>query len=434
MLIYLSAKTTRTEYTFNLIFSQLLGLSYATTTDEAVFRDHKGVKLSYRDEPVADEYFVKSSGLLFRDKIIDIPVEVMKKNLQPVIFPNDGDLGFDIFSAVFYMVGRYEEYLPHPTDDHGRFKASDSFAFKNDFLHQPVVNIWIDMFQADLKRKYPDIEFREKAFSSVVSYDIDIAYQFKGRGVLRSIGGLVKDIMIGNFSNVTARIKTLSALQNDPWDIYNDLKNYLQQRKIKPTIFFLLADHGDKDKNIPHRHPLMQKLIKTIQSFAEIGIHPSFTSGKDQQKIINEKQRLEDIAGTQIIRSRQHYLRFFLPETYQYLLRAGIKEDYSMGFADMPGFRAGICTPFYFYDLQQEVATDLKVFPITIMESSLIHYMKVKPADALNTIKQLMQQVKKVSGTFISIWHNHTISKTKEYIEWKAVHDQMITELIKITE
>ena len=70
-----------------------------------------------------------------------------------------------------------------------------------------------------------------------------------------------------------------------------------------------------------------------------------------------EKNRLEGITNMQTKRSRQHYLRFSLPETYQQLIDLEIEEDYSMGYASHVGFRASTCTPFYFYDLDFEIQT-----------------------------------------------------------------------------
>jgi hypothetical protein len=45
-----------------------------------------------------------------------------------------GDLPFDPLAATFYLVSRYEEYLPFIPDEHGRFPAKQSFAFSNGFL------------------------------------------------------------------------------------------------------------------------------------------------------------------------------------------------------------------------------------------------------------------------------------------------------------
>lgn len=121
-------------------------------------------------------------------------------------------------------------------------------------------------------------------------------------------------------------------------------------------------------------------------------------------------------------------MKLFFPNTYYSLLSAGITEDYSMGFADAPGFRAGTCKPFYFYDLKNEKASSLKIYPITFMEGTLMK--TAEPARPLHKIKMLLEEVKNVNGLFISLWHNHTISQTDEYREWKNVHDKMLEAIV----
>ena len=101
-----------------------------------------------------------------------------------------------------------------------------------------------------------------------------------------------------------------------------------------------------------------------------------------------------------------------------------------MGFADMPGFRAGSCRPFYFYDLKNEVSTGLKIFPITFMEGSFLDYLQIPPPEALAYIFKLIEEVKNVNGTFLSIWHNHTLSETNTYTGWRYVHDKMIERIL----
>ena len=92
-----------------------------------------------------------------------------------------------------------------------------------------------------------------------------------------------------------------------------------------------------------------------------------------------------------------------------------------MGYAELPGFRAGICTPFYFFNLAANQATTLKIHPVTYMDGSFIEDLQMHPGEGLDIIKQLINTVKKVQGHFLCIWHNHTISETGPYRGWKQV-------------
>jgi hypothetical protein len=274
------------------------------------------------------------------------------------------------------------------------------------------------------------LPLKPSSFNYIITYDIDIAYAFKGKNMFRLIGSTIKDTLQLKFKNIFNRIRSLGNMQKDPWDVYDLLYKTLVKDKIHSIFFFLLADYSKYDKNISYTHSVMKDLVAKVSEFSEIGIHPSFKTPAIPKKISVEKRRLEKISGKKINKSRQHYLKFTLPYTYNHLIAAGIKEDYSMGFADMPGFRAGTCKPFYFYDLKKEKSTGLKIFPITVMEGTFINYLKISPQDALDYIFKMIEEVKNVNGTFISIWHNHTLSETSMYKEWRYVHDKMIERIL----
>jgi hypothetical protein len=403
-----------------------LEIEYRIVPDYNLFNLHREEKINYSNSRLPDSFFINAASLLFEKEIRQQNIIVTQKDQTKVLFANeDCDLGFDIFSSVFYMVSRYEEYLPFTPDSHGRFKASDSLAFKNNFLQLPIVNIWIDLFKNSLQQRFPSLKMKPSSFNAIITYDIDVAYKFRGRNTFRTIGSTAKDILKLKLKNIYQRLTTLLNIQKDPWDVYSYLRQTTLQANLKLVFFFLMADKSANDRNLDYKNPWMKSLIKKVVEFSDIGIHPSYFSSEFPEKILIEKERLEQISGKEIIKSRQHYLKFVLPDTYRSLLAAGIKEDYSMGFSELAGFRAGTCKPFYFYDLKEEKITRLKIFPVTMMEGS---FMKNKTGleQALQKILNLINEVKRVQGTFISIWHNHTVSETSEYKAWKKIHDKMI--------
>ena len=138
---------------------------------------------------------------------------------------------------------------------------------------------------------------------------------------------------------------------------------------------------------------------------------------------------ISGITGKKIRKSRQHFLLLRLPETYRNLLSLGIEEDYSMGYPGICGFRAGICTPFRFYDLQNEKETNLLVFPFQVMDTSLNKYMKLSPQEAQRHIEELVDEVKEVNGTFISIWHNESLHDRGKWKGWRLVFEQMLAKI-----
>jgi hypothetical protein len=215
--------------------------------------------------------------------------------------------------------------------------------------------------------------------------------------------------------------------ERDPYDTYQFLDSVFKGNEEKVKFFFLLGDYAQFDKNVSHENRHFQRLILNISQKYDVGIHPSFAGFLHgcHGKVIKESGRLKKITGKEILKSRQHYLNLKFPKTYQNLIKAGISEDYTMGFADQTGFRAGICTPFYFYDLINETKTNLLIAPFQIMDGTLLHYQSLSPEAAFDEIKSIMTEIKNVGGTFVSIWHNETINDLGEWKGYRDVFEKM---------
>ncbi|MDQ6903601.1 MAG: polysaccharide deacetylase family protein [Bacteroidota bacterium] len=429
--IFLPQITSRTEYIFEYIFTQQLGINFTTTSDQTAFEKYAGEKMNYSAYRFNNELFIAAHPLLLKRNIETQNVPVVELNGIKVLFPNDNscDLGFDIFSAVFYMLSRYEEYLPFIPDLYGRFNVADSLAEKNNFLQMAVVDRWLNRFKIILKKQFLALRFKASKFEALLTYDIDVAYKFKGRGWMRTAGSIIKDLGRGNYKNIRTRFNVIQNKAKDPWDTYDYIEELLAKNNLPSIFFFLLGDTSKHDRNLDPQNPLMKKLVNKIASFSQIGIHPSFITSSCPEKILIEKERLEELSNKIIIRSRQHFLKFNLPETYNALIATGIKEDYSMGFPHANGFRAGTSKPFYFYDLKNEKITDLKIFPVTCMDATFIYYSKKTPEKSLVEVLDLLKEIKMVGGTFISIFHNDHLGKTYEKKSWKSVHNNMITQI-----
>ncbi|MEO8854240.1 MAG: hypothetical protein ABI359_10695, partial [Ginsengibacter sp.] len=208
LLIYLRHFSERCDYVFKLIFNQQLGIEYTVTDDITVFQNYRDEKINYSSAKINNEFFIKSATLLFEKEIKKQEIIIGQKDQTLVLFPNqEEDFGFDIFSSVFYLVSRYEEYFPFDPDKFGRFKATNSLAFRNNFLQIPIVDIWINIFKDQLKTRFPSISIKSTTFNAIFTYDIDIAYRFKGRSFGRTIGSLTKDIFKLKINNIKKRLR-----------------------------------------------------------------------------------------------------------------------------------------------------------------------------------------------------------------------------------
>lgn len=428
LLIYTHKITHRNKYIFNLIFKDTLGIDFTLTQDLEEFKIRQGAKLSYTINPVSDELFFASRNLLFETGITEQNISVFDLNDSKVFFATgkSSALPFDVFAASFYLVSRYEEYLPHIRDEHDRFDAKDSLAYTYGFLQKPLVNSWTIWIKNLLLNKYPQLVFPEQKYQFVSTIDIDNAYAYREKGFTRSVGGYLKSLSKFDFKEISERTRVLLGFDKDPYDTYEFQLEVIKKYNLKSIYFFLLGDYGINDKNLPIESKRFQSLIKMLGDYAQIGIHPSYGSNKSKSQLKKEVERLSKVLHRDITQSRQHFLKLTLPETYRNLIDLDITDDYTMGFASQIGFRASICTAFNFYDLDMELETKLKIHPFAMMEGTLKYSMKVNPEEAMNKIIPLIDEVKKVDGVFMSLWHNDTLNDKKIWTGWKVVYEKMV--------
>lgn len=117
-----------------------------------------------------------------------------------------------------------------------------------------------------------------------------------------------------------------------------------------------------------------------------------------------------------------------LPNSYLQLIKDDRGNDYRMGYAGSPGFRAGTCTPFYWYDLQLEKTTHLLVHPLAINDRSLHIDKHFRHQDILTQWENLIETVKLLNGHFYVLWH---LDLLKEEGKGKAGR-KMYTDLLKL--
>lgn len=402
-----------------------MGTEFAVTNNTEAFNSYDGVKINYsKDVVFKDAFSVPDCGLLFEKSIHQQHIQCFEHNGYKAFFKgSNGNLPFDIFSAVFYLLSRYEEYLPHAKDMYGRFAHEDSLAFKENFLQLPLINIWVNDFIKTMQQMFPSFTIHHSPFTFIPTYDIDIAYSYKHKGLLRNAGGFFR-------SPSAERIKVLTGLKKDPFDTYDWLDALHRQCQMEPVYFFLLAQKNSLyDKNILPHNSALKHLIKRHTERYLTGIHPSWQSGDNFLLMKQEKKILHEIIDKPVTRSRQHYIRFSLPHGYRRLIEAGITDDYSMGYGSINGFRASVATPFFWYDLETEKQTCLLVHPFCFMEANAFYEQHLTPKEALAELMQYYKVCKKVNGTLITIWHNNFFGTDRLFEGWKEVYEQFIAQV-----
>jgi hypothetical protein len=404
--IYSDRDNPRWKYITTVLLKEICGIDVMQTTNMEKYLASGPNCINYSHARITEnELFLRPVDLLFENDIRDQKISVSKKQEIPVFFLTpESDFPYDIFAASFYLISRYEEYLPHSKDNFGRYEHTQSLAYKNEFLNKPLVNIWLNDFIKLLSLKFPSLVMPVPVFRFMPTYDIDVAYAYLGRDLYRTLLGAGRSLLQGRPEELIERILVINRKKKDPYDVY--------------------------DKNIDPSNDGFKELIRYHAAGYPIGIHPSWQSVDDPELLGTEKSNLESLTGKKIICSRQHYIRLSMPATYRLLIEHEIESDFSMGYGTVNGFRASVSSPYSWYDLEAGKATNLRIYPFCFMDANAFFEQKYTPAEAFEEIRHFHNAVKKVNGTMITIWHNTFLSDMPLYKGWKDVYEIFLNDVV----
>jgi len=430
MIVFSEYITPRLTYTLNQVLKKQLGIEYSYTNDFEAFCHANTPKINYSNLPTDSGFHIIPEGLLFENNIRKDKPALFINNEVPYIFNQDvSDLNFDIFSAVFWFLSRYEEYQEYTPDTHNRFAATESFAFKNNLLNRPIIDEWIQHFGELLEKKFERFQVKQNKFSALTTIDVDSPWCYRNKGIYRNTAGLFRDVLKGKFNDVIFRIKVLLNILPDPWYNFDWIMQMADKNNTQLMFFIHVGDYGSYDKTVNYKSKAFINFVKTTAGKAEIGLHPSYKAANNKTIFHEELKRLSAITTTNVLKSRQHYLVFSTANYYPQLVDLGITDDYSMGFADKAGFRAGTSNPFYFFDLIKNEETNLLIHPFVVMDRTLNSYESKSVEKSIESVKSLITTIKKVNGTFVSLWHNESLSNRHEWMGWQSFY-QHITEYL----
>ncbi len=429
LLVYTHSISPRLKYIFKQVCTRILNIRVEFTSKVEAFISHDSLKMSYTLQPLGSEFFVRSHQILFEQGLSDVEISVQEWEETKCFFHvgDKSSIPFDIFAASFYLLSRYEEYLPHVQDEFGRFMAEDSLAHQHGFLHQPVVDIWAYKFREALADKFPDYKFEERAFRVRPVIDVPMAYYFSHKGTLRTIGGTFNDIFHLKFKRLYQRYLVLFSFKKDPYDTFNWIINRQQQCDEKFRVFFLIGNYSTYDKNISINRKKFVSLIKSVSDYCKVGLKASFFALSNFDILKREKNKLESIIKTDLEMSRNSFSKLNLPDAYRSLVELEIDEDYTMGYVNEPGFRAGTCTPFLFYDIDYEVQT-----PLLINSYNILDYILLKHASLLDkkeALQKMIDEVKRVNGTFVPVFHNYSFSDFERWHGFRELFNQTLNSM-----
>ena len=287
---------------------------------------------------------------------------------------------------------RKEEFNSEFRDQYDRFPY---YLSKTRDIFQPDVSRFL--IDSGYKPEYPD----GKKFAVCLTHDIDFVYQSVSRRGYHIAHSLYK-----KDKNTFSRSIKDAFNKKNPLCNFEKIMDLEEKYGAKSSFYFLALKPGDQD----YSYDIMDLKddIKNIRVRGwEVGLHGGHEAYNSYERICEEKNRLENALGSEIIGYRNHYLHFRVPDTWEYLSHAGFMYDTTFGYGDCVGFRNGMCHPFIPFNPETERPVGIVEIPLIVMDSSLFQaYMRLDTKDAMDVMHHLIDTTAECQGVFTLLWHN----------------------------
>jgi len=431
------------KYCAEVLFREIIGVDFDlqfadTHQTEIVAGKHKLILADSFWKPVRDE----DSFLVHRKppKLIDeLAIADTSHQLVAIygqatheLYSEDGFecefCGIDIFASSFFMLSRWEEFVSQQTDLHGRFPYTNALAYRHKFLHRPIVNEYCMYIRSFLQRAgvaVPELPVARFFYTS------DIDFVFKWRTAFSWAKTVVGDVCKRRdlrlaFENSFNFLKAPFSKYTDPYNTYRR-QLYDAKKTGAEIIFYILPSK----ENIRFLSTTCTWLFDRIEKFGgTVGLHPGYDSHLANGHLHKEKKVLEDLLGKKVHESRQHFLRFSVPETWSMLQKRGITCDSTMYYTEVPGFRTGCCTEYSCYDIVYRKKLSLKERTLIFMDTSVFFREWQEPEGANAYLAKLIEQVERYGGDFVMLWHNSSFDSAV----WDAklpIYNYIVSHFIK---
>jgi len=429
IVVYSPFISTRLRYVAEWLLKERLQLNYTIvhTLAEAQAATHV---VAY-GIPYPNAVSIPAAGLLSTTGTATQEPAIGEWQGIPTLYADDSDgynVPFDLFSAAFFLITRYEEYSTYVPDKHGRYPATSSILYKQGWLMRPLADEWIHALRIALQDQYECL-LPASTFVYVPTYDIDMAYAHLHKGARRIIGAVLRALLRADLRQLSMHAKVLQKKEKDPYDSFRWIRQLHKEYGLSPIYFVLCARRTTAyDKNIHPQHPAMVRVIKNLTKDGNIGIHPSYNAHKGDT-LRQEKVILEHVAGKRTTISRQHYIRAVVPDTYHQLMHNHVTQDYSMGYGTHLGFRAGTGSSFLWYDLEHDVATSLRIFPFCFMDTTARYEAKLTATEAMERLQAMTRILQQTGSTLITVFHNFSLGTDEGWKGWRNAYEQYIAEV-----
>jgi len=439
-------------YALDVVLSEFVGVDHVARPD-----DREDVRITLDDGSpgevrVADVFLAAAErDWLARPSLPRLPLETLDVkgcglaprvlgDSLPVLYghPLDTDarwvccgprsvvLGLDVFGSAFFMLTRYEEIVVAERDAHDRFPATAAVAARGGFLDRPIVDEYAEVLWTAMKHVWPRVVRRRREFRFLPSHDVD--WPRSPRRNVRALGRtLAGDVLRRRDPHLAVdRLRAERRTRNgdEDADLHNQfefLMDVSDAAGARSAFYFQpLGTDPLRDAYYDLSDPWLGGLMRRIHERGhEVGIHPTYTSYREPEQIVEQVTRLRAECERLEIEQerwggRQHFLRWENPTTWQAWADAGLDYDSTVGFADRVGFRAGACREYAAFNLRTRSRLALRERPLVIMEGSLFDYEGASLEQAREKIWELREKCRAMAGDFTLLWHNSSLLSRRE--------------------
>ena len=329
----------------------------------------------------------------------------------------------DDLAEAFFHLARVEE-RDAERDRHGRFAAASSSL---DPLDPPLERL----------RKRLGLEpprWGGARFAIALTHDVDVPWRWTRVGIRGGAARVKHAVLARRPRDVAAETRALAAVPlhkargTDPNWRFREICELERSLGTRSTFFLLAAHRHRADGPVPEAYESRRaRLVETLRAGgAEIALHASYTAADDPAVLAEEQEALEALAGP-LAGQRFHYLRVDPHRNLRELDRLGFRYDSSLGFADAPGFRAGIAHPFRPWNFEREAPLGLVEVPLVAMDVTYAEerYLGLSARAAEPRLLALVRQAAERGGGFAVLWHTDRFDRGTSR-GWDSLYRRLI--------
>jgi len=425
------------DYTLKVLlgegYDSVLLRKYIAYSDAASAREN-GARLCIVPSGFFAEHYGKAESLpkLPLQEIEGVPLlygspRIRREGKQLIIHA-------DIIASAYFLLTRYEEMVRRDVrDKHGRFPGKQSLPYRAGFIDRPIVDEYAALLRKWLREAGVDIPEPNRRFSVLLTHDVDVIHKY--HNPLRTAASAA--LGRRRWHDVRENLAVCLRCAKDPFDTFDEISQ-LDSSIIDSTnglraesVYFFMAGGWSKFSGMYRiQSRLARRLLRRVQSSgATIGLHASYDAGLHSELVTEEKATLESIYDLPIYFNRYHFLSWREIQDGWALARAGITDDSSLGYADVAGFRLGVCRPIPLFDPTQMKPFGIEEHPLIVMDCTLSNnnYMNLQEEEAFEYCCKLIKHTRQHNGEFVTLWHNTTLAEQPG-----NYHPQLYKRLLKI--